>query len=80
MVQSQGRTSLSPDRAFRLVFDDGQAWQIRITTVHASNSAGIARVEFRIDAAAGPAPEQESLSRCAMSEPRRVTGLFVDWA
>jgi hypothetical protein len=55
-----GGISPLPDRTFRLIFDDGQAWQIQITTVHASNSAGIARVEFRIDVGTGPATVQES--------------------
>jgi len=55
-----GGISLLPDRVFRLVFEDGQAWQIRLTTVHASDSAGIARVEFRIDVGTGPATAQES--------------------
>jgi len=49
-----GGISPLPDREYRLVFDDGQAWQIRITHVHASNSAGIARVDFRIDVGTGP--------------------------
>ena len=38
-----------PDRIFKLAFDDDRAWQIRVTTVHASNSAGIARADFRIE-------------------------------
>jgi hypothetical protein len=44
------------DRVYRLVFDDGQAWQVRLNKVHASNSAGIARVDFRIDVSTDPAP------------------------
>jgi hypothetical protein len=46
------------DRVYRLVFDDGQAWQLRLNKVHASNSAGIARVDFRIDVSTDPAPAE----------------------
>jgi hypothetical protein len=55
-----GGISPLTDRVLRLVFDDGQAWQILITKVHASNSAGIARIEFRIDVGTGPATDRES--------------------
>jgi len=33
-------------RTYRLELDDGRGWLIRPTKVHASDSAGIARVEF----------------------------------
>lgn len=29
--------------------EDGQAWQVRLTLIRASNSAGIARMEFRVE-------------------------------
>src|SRR4051812_24878558 len=40
--------SLPSDRPYRLELNDGRGWLIRPTKVHASNSAGIARVEFRL--------------------------------
>jgi hypothetical protein len=55
-----GGISPLPDRTFRLVFDDGRAWQIRINRVHASDSAGIARVDFRIDVGDGLTAGQET--------------------
>src|SRR4051812_38787646 len=42
---------LPDDRPYRLELNDGREWLIRPTMVHASNSAGIARVEFRMASA-----------------------------
>jgi hypothetical protein len=47
--------SLPTDRPLRLDLEDGRTGSIRLTKVHSSNSAGIARMEFRLasDLAAG---------------------------
>jgi len=39
---------LPGDRPYRLELDDGRAATIDLTKVHASNSAGIAYVDFRL--------------------------------
>jgi len=48
-----GGASLATDREYRLILEDGKMWQIRLTKVGASNSAGIARIEFYIDVGPG---------------------------
>ena len=39
---------LPDDRPYRLELEDGRAGTIELTKVHASNSSGIAYVEFRL--------------------------------
>jgi len=43
-----GDARLQTGREYRLVFEDGGSWPIRLTKVGATNSAGIARIEFEI--------------------------------
>ena len=43
-----GGAILATDREYRLILDDGRTWPVRLTKVRSSNSAGIARIEFRI--------------------------------
>jgi hypothetical protein len=48
--------NLPTDRPLRLDLEDGRTGSIHLTKVHSSNSAGIARMEFRLasDLAASP--------------------------
>lgn len=39
--------ALATDRPYRLILEDGRGMMIHVMKVHASNSAGIAVVEFR---------------------------------
>jgi hypothetical protein len=49
--------SLPTDRPLCLDLEDGRTGSIRLTKVHASNSAGIARMEFRLDGGLAQRPD-----------------------
>jgi hypothetical protein len=45
---------LRADQCYRFILEDGQEWPVRLAKVEASDSAGIARMDFRVEVISEP--------------------------